>query len=171
MIGRRRTSRNATSQPAGTDRPNDGEEHTPDSRIAGRTDTDPYTEAAATLAATPNPVAAIAVVLGHLLNAEVVTEEDLLLLGIDSEAVEAIREAFDNNNSIDELAEDLETAAHLRGYRRVLGELSEEVGVARDEERRDVFKQNLTGFALENDIEDLRLAYRLMRLERPDLLP
>jgi hypothetical protein len=164
MIGRRRNNRGATDQPA-TD------EQNPAHESGAREDIDPYTEAAATLAATPNPTAAIAVVLGHLLNAEVVTEEDLLLLGIDSEAVETIREAFDDNNSIDELAEDLETAAHLRGYRRVLGELSEEVGVARDEDRRAAFKQNLTRFALENDIEDLRLAYRLMRLERPDLLP
>ena len=164
MIWRRRNSRNTEDRPAtGSQHPAQGSDV--------RDDIDPYTEAAATLAATPNPTAAIAVVLGHLLNAEVVLVDDLLLLGIDSEAADAIREAFDENNSIDELAEDLETAAHLRGYRRVLGELSEEIGVARDEERGVAFKQNLARFALENDIEDLRLAYRVMRLERPDLLP
>lgn len=132
---------------------------------------DPYTEAAAILAGTPNPVAGVAVVLGHLMNAGILDAGNLSLIGIDAESTASLKEAFDGNNSIDSLVEDLATAADLRTYRRVILEISEELGIMRDDARRDQLKSNLAGFALENNIEDLRIAYRLMRVERPDLLP
>lgn len=139
----------------------------PDTAERGQHDT--YSDAAALLAGCPNPFAGLVVVIEHLRRNGAIGTDELAMIGIDAEEAQALEEAFDNNNSIDELAEDVVTAAHLRNYRKTLEALAKEAGID-GEDGRERLQRNLTGFALENDIEDLRLAYRLMRLERPDLL-
>jgi len=137
--------------------------------IPERGERDAYSEAAALLAGCPNPLAGLVVVIEHLRRLGAIGSEELAMLGVDDEEARALEEAFDNNNSIDELAEDVATAAHLRSYRKTIEELAREAGID-GEDGRERLKRNLAGFALENNIDDLRIAYRLMRLERPDLL-
>jgi hypothetical protein len=132
-------------------------------------ESDLYSECAAMLASCPNPFAGLIVVIEHLHRSGAVDAEELAMLGIGNEERQALEAAFENNNSIDELADDVALAAHLRSYRKTIQEIAEEVG-ATSEEARENLRRNLAGFALENDIEDLRLAFRLMRLERPDLI-
>lgn len=141
-----------------------------DELVEGGSDTgDVYSDTASLLAECPNPFAGLVVVIEHLRRLDAVTEEELGMIGIDAEERAALQEAFENNNSIDELAEDVALAAHLRNYRNTIKEIAEEAGVV-SESARENLRRNLAGFALDNDIEDLRLAYRLMRLERPELL-
>jgi hypothetical protein len=142
-----------------------------DTRTGTGESTDVYMRTAILLAHCPNTFGGLVVVIGHLLAADAITREQLATIGLNEPELEALNHAFEVNSNVDDLVEDLAVSAARRAYDADLGAICKELGLGQGTGEGQQFRSNLAGFALNNGIEDINIAYRLMRLERPDLLP
>jgi hypothetical protein len=132
---------------------------------------DVYMSTALTLAGGANPLGALAVVIGHLTTIGGVSPSQLSLLGIDEDELADLTQAFLDNSNLDELTEDLATATATRHYRRELDAIGRSLRIEPGTDAYRTLQRNLAGFAVDNDIDDIRIAFRLMKAERPDLVP
>jgi hypothetical protein len=132
------------------------------------TQLDPFQHVAGVLARTEDPVAGLAVVITHLLRSGRVAPSDLTRLGIVDEEAAAIVNAFDRNDTLIEIGRDLDTQAAVRHYRSQVAEVAAGLGIVAGSKAFDELQHTLASFAHDNDIDDLRIAYRLLRAEQPE---
>ena len=78
--------------------------------------------------------------------------------------------ALNNVESLEELDQELEIRAAIRRYDKVLVEIANERGLLPGSESFKTLRTVLAGFAADNNLTDLRIAYRLLLAESPELL-
>jgi hypothetical protein len=127
--------------------------------------------AAVAITSIGKPAVGLALVIYELLERELVTLDELAKIGISREEVVAIVEAYNDSTSHEEFDYALETQAALRQYNSELADIAGERGVSITSDEYVALRSTIASFAQENDVLDLRVAYRLMLAECPELLP
>lgn len=134
-------------------------------------ETNPPVSIAKILASYEHPIPVLAHTLLVLLEAGRLKPEDVELLGIDAQELERIAKALDGSENVEQFQYNLSVGAAMGVYERQIGEILQERGAVLNEVQRDEFRTRLATFAHDNDVRDLKLAYRLMRAEGNDPLP
>lgn len=123
------------------------------------------------LASYEHPIPVLAHTLLLLLEAGRLTPEDVELLGIDASELGRIAQALDGSENAEQFQYNLSVGAAMGVYERQIGEILLERGAVLNEAQRAEFRVRLATFAHDNDVRDLKLAYRLMRAEGNDPIP
>ena len=132
---------------------------------------DPVTRAAAALTETGAPTLALGLVVQRLLAEGAVSVESLAKIGLSSEEVEGLLEAFEGAETADEFEAALDLQAALRHYDRELAGIAGERGLSTSGAEYVALRSAIADFAEQNDLLDVRVAYRLMLAECPERLP
>ena len=131
---------------------------------------DPLQAVTATIAAQQNPVLFIGLVIAGLLHHEVVVAADFEKIGITLDELEALGKSMQESQTAQELDESLSVMAEIRRYNRVIESIATERGVVLGTDAHRSLRTVLTTFAAENNVLDLRIAYRLILAECPEKL-
>lgn len=139
----------------------------------GQTDSDEdlITAAAYLLIKAEDPVTAIAMVIAQLLRSGRVEADALTKIGVTPDEVNSIVEATVKGSTLSEFSYELEVSAAVREYKREADLIGLELGLIPGTDKMDLLLQELSTFAADNDLTDLRIAYRLLRAEHPERLP
>jgi len=124
----------------------------------------------AIIASTPDPSSYVGMIIAKLLELGVVGAESLEKIGITLDEIESLVAALNNVESLEELDQELEIRAAIRRYDKVLVEIGNERGLLPGSESFKTLRTVLAGFAADNNLTDLRIAYRLLLAESPELL-
>lgn len=130
----------------------------------------PAVAAATILAHSEFIVPAVAHMLLVLGQNKALDESDFALLGIDEQELGRIVNAANESSSHEEFDTHLRVLWAVDAYNKQLDEIAAEKGVSLSEEDMKSFRKELAGFAHENEVSDLRIAYRLMCAEVGDPL-
>ena len=125
----------------------------------------------ATAAASGHPMAVMALSLMKLVQERQISEDDLEALGLTTDELTQMRQAFEYNATLEDFEHELETYAKLRTYRRQIQELGVEIKIANDPVKMEELQHTLVEYALENEMRDLKKAFRLLRAEHPERIP
>lgn len=132
---------------------------------------DPVHLATAALASCDDPALSLALVISQLLQQQVVSVDDLLKVGISQDEVVAIVAAYSESATREEFDRALEVQAALRQYNADLAAIAGDRGISTSSDTYVVLRSAIATFAEENNILDLKVAYRLMLAECPERLP
>lgn len=106
-----------------------------------------------------------------LLRRGVVTAESLATLGLSTDELTVMLQTVENSEDVESFTYEIQVHAALRAYDRTLELIAAELGIPKDSDAYVNLRSVLAQFSSENEITDLRAAYRLMLAERPsDLL-
>lgn len=141
-----------------------------ESREAGESP-HPLIMIATLIAQTPDPLTTVAMVLTLLLRHGALTVEELATLGLSGDELTGMLQAVDDFEDTEAFTYELQVKAAMREYERVLELIAAERGIPRDSDAFVALRSKVAEFAAKNDINDLRVAYRLMLAERPNDLP
>lgn len=114
-----------------------------------------------------HPMAVIALSIMRLVENGAIDEADLELIGLTGDELVQLQQAFEYNSTLETFEQELETYAKLRTYRAQLRDIAIEAGVAGDAAKRADLQHALVEFALENDMRDLKKAFRFMGAGKP----
>ena len=117
-----------------------------------------------------NPVVGIAAVIVQLLNAGRISADDLAVIGVSPDEVEGLVNASLKGSSLRDFSYELEVQAALREHIRTIDEIGATLGLLASSAEMELLRQTIVEFALENNLADLGVAYRLLRAEAPDRL-
>jgi hypothetical protein len=131
----------------------------------------PITHIATLIAQTPNPITSLAMVITLLLRHGWVTTESLATLGLSTDELTVMVQAVDGFEDVESFIYEMQVQTALRAYDRTLEIIAAERGIPKDGDTYVNLRSVLARFASENEITDLRVAYRLMLAERPNDLP
>jgi len=129
-----------------------------------------FAHVVAIIASTPDPSSYVGMIIAKLLELGVVGAESLEKIGITLDEIESLVAALNNVESLEELDQELEIRAAIRRYDKVLVEIGNERGLLPGSESFKTLRTVLAGFAADNNLTDLRIAYRLLLAESPELL-
>jgi len=133
---------------------------------------DTYLTAAMLLARTPDPATGLAIVIVYLLQLGHLEPGDLDKLGVSPEELGVLVDAFhDGPSSVERLSFDLSVQAELREFNRQIDTVAADLGIAPGTPGMAELRETLAEFALDNDLDDIVIAYRLLRAEHPERLP
>jgi len=121
-------------------------------------------------ASAPDPHEATARMLAFLILDEVISLEQLAVLGIDPGEFRKLIENLQTENPRETLSYETQVIHAIVAYDQQIDELLTDAGVNYGPEERSAFRAELAGFAAANEITDLKLAYRLMKAEGHDPL-
>jgi hypothetical protein len=141
------------------------------SRTAETRQPDLVTTAASLIASSGDATLALGLVIHRLLSEGSVTVESLAKVGLSSEEVLGLVEAFEGAENATEFEQALDLRAALRHYNTELARIAGERGVSTTGDEYVALRSAIADFAERNDLLDLRVAYRLMLAECPDRLP
>jgi len=142
-----------------------------ESRRTGPAPQDPVASAAETISGTGDATLALGLVITRLLADGAVSVESLAKIGLSSEDVVGLVEAFEGAETADEFEAALDLQAALRHYNRELAGIAGERGLSTNGEEYVALRSAIADFAEKNDLLDVRVAYRLMLAECPERLP
>lgn len=131
---------------------------------------DPVMVLAHFVQSTGDPLLAVAHLLVRLVASGVLSHDDLAALGIDETELRRVVAILQSDAPSDALYYEAEVHAAIRAYEADVDEIISAAGVVLDEDQRAAFQTNLSKFAYENELTDLKVAYRLMRAEVGDPL-
>lgn len=129
-----------------------------------------FAQVVAIIASTPDPSSYLGMIVAKLLELGAVEPESLEKIGITLDEIEALMSALANVESLEELEQELEIRAAVRRYDKILVEIANERGLLPGSESYKTLRTVLAGFAADNNLTDLRIAYRLLLAESPELL-
>jgi hypothetical protein len=109
--------------------------------------------------------------IAHLLDLGVIAAEDFAKIGITLDELDGLHQSLVESGSAEEFDNALSVRAAVRDYDRILEAIAAEREIVVGSDAHRSLRTTLAAFAVENDITDLRIAYRLMLAECPDKLP
>ena len=118
----------------------------------------------------PDPLEAAGRMLAFLVGGETISLEQLAVLGIDPEEFGELVEKLRSENPRETLAYETQVYAAIRDYDTQIDEIIKDAGINVDDEKRGEIRSALAKFAHENELTDLKIAYRLMKAEGSDPL-
>lgn len=131
---------------------------------------DPAIVIAHFLSSCNDPVAMIARVVVFLLHAKRISGDDLRVLGLDEAELESVVAAVINAENEEHMSYNLQVHSAMREYEAQIDDILSTNNAVLDAEQRANFRTTLAGFASENNLTDLKIAFRLMRAEGNDPL-
>jgi hypothetical protein len=131
-------------------------------------DDDPARVIAHFLANADDPLLVLARALVMLAAEGVVTLEGLATLGIDRVELERIVSILSTDAPAANPQYAMEVRKAIEKYDTQIDEIIKDAGIVVDDEKRNQIRSTLAAFAHENEITDLKIAYRLMRSEGSD---
>ena len=132
---------------------------------------DPFKVVLMTVASQANPVLFLGLIIAQLLEYEVAAPSDFEKLGITLDELDGLRHALQEAENAEELDEALSVRAAIRRYDRAIESIAADRGIILGTPAHRSLRTALTTFASENNVIDLRVAYRLMLAECPEKLP
>jgi hypothetical protein len=133
-------------------------------------DDDPARVIAHFLANADDPLLVLARALVMLTAEGVLTPEGLATLGIDREELERIVSILGTDAPAENLRYQMEVQKAIDEYDAQIDEIIAGAGISVDAEKRGEIRSALAKFAHENELTDLKIAYRLMKAEGSDPL-
>jgi hypothetical protein len=118
----------------------------------------------------PDPLEAAARMLAILVGGNVISLEQLAVLGIDPEEFGQLVEKLRTENPRETLDHEAQVRAAIRDYDVQIDEIIKDAGISVDAEKRTEIRSALAKFAHENELTNLKIAYRLMKAEGSDPL-
>jgi hypothetical protein len=122
------------------------------------------------LASSPDPLRTLAETLVFLVNEEVLTTHALSALGIDASELATIAEHLAGTEPGESLRYAAAVNEAVLAYEAQVDEILASAGATLDADARTAFRVAVARFAYENNVPDLKIAYRLMRAEGIDPL-
>jgi hypothetical protein len=92
------------------------------------------------------------------------------VLGIDPEEFGQLVEKLRTENPRETLDHEAQVYAAIRDYDAQIDDIIKDAGINVDAEKRSEIRSTLAKFAHENELTDLKIAYRLMKAEGSDPL-
>lgn len=148
--------------------PRTGEPHGTTESSEDNDQVDPFSPIVDAIGELNSPVATLALAIAMLTARGALGRREHLQLGLREETISTLMRCVDNNNTAEGLVEDLETYAALREYNKQVESIANSEGVVLPARDIVLFATDLARFALENSIEDLEVAARLLRAEQPE---
>jgi hypothetical protein len=133
-------------------------------------DSDLLTTAVEAVASTSDPVAALAVLMMCLVQDGLVDVEEFERVGVPPSVASEVLAAVRDNSELDDLAFDLSALAAARRLNGQLATIAATLGVEAGTAEMVELRRTVASFALDNDVSDLSIAFRLIKAESPDLL-
>lgn len=118
----------------------------------------------------PDPLEAVGRMLAFLVNSETISPDQLAVLGIDPAEFGTLVEKLRTDNPRETLSHAAQVIEAIRDYDQQIDEIINTSGVTFTSDERTALLQQLSTFASENSITDLKVAYRLMKAEGTDPL-
>lgn len=134
-------------------------------------DVDPLKLVLYTTASQENPILFLGIAIANLLDLGVIAAEDFAKIGITLDELDGLHQSLAESESAEEFDNALSVRAAVRDYDRVIEAIAAEREIVVGSDSHRSLRTTLATFAVENDITDLRIAYRLMLAECPDKLP
>lgn len=119
----------------------------------------------------PDVAVSLALVIYKLLETAAVSTDDLAKLGLSRDELGALVSAIQESDSAEEFNDALELRTALLQYNAELTTIAGELGISTKSEEYVALRSAVAGFAEQNDILDIKLAYRLILAECPELIP
>lgn len=116
------------------------------------------------------PLATIGRTLALLVAGEVISIDELGVLGIDPAEFVELVELLKNENPAQVMAYQAQVREAIRIYDQQIDEILAGTTTNFDEQQRQAFRSQLAAFASSNNLTDLKVAYRLMKAEGVDPL-
>lgn len=131
---------------------------------------DPLQAAVAAITARQNPLLFTGLIIAGLLHHEVVAAADFEKIWTTLDQIATLSQSMQDPQAAQELYESLSVMAELSRYDRVIESIATERGAVLGTDAHRRLRTVLTTFAAENNVLDLRIAYRLMLAECPEKL-
>lgn len=96
---------------------------------------------------------------------KLITDEELLTIGIDRKELETLQAIVNSTFNYDTTLLELKVQEAIRVYQKQISELIEEERLSLSESESNEFTGKLAKFAHENDVNNLKIAYRLLKAE------
>jgi hypothetical protein len=96
---------------------------------------------------------------------KLITDEELLTIGIDRQELETLQAIVNSTFNYDTTLLELKVQEAIRVYQKQISELIEEERLSLSESESNEFTGKLAKFAHENDVNNLKIAYRLLKAE------